>query len=177
MRVERFWNFILENYIWILIFWIIIYVVLSKYYINHNGGTDHFKKFLKISSIIYVITLLYITILGRANVPEKSVELRFLWEYKLLLSGKTEWLEQIMGNIFLFIPFGVLYAEWKFQGYKRTVFVGCIASLVIEVIQVIFNVGLFEFDDIFNNSLGVLLGYGIYRIAKFPKLFCNDKYD
>ena len=71
MRVERFWNFILENYIWILIFWIIIYVVLSKYYINHNGGTDHFKKFLKISSIIYVITLLYITILGRANVPEK----------------------------------------------------------------------------------------------------------
>ncbi|MBR4027500.1 MAG: VanZ family protein [Lachnospiraceae bacterium] len=37
-----------------------------------------------------------------------------------------------------------------------------VTSLTIEVLQLFMKKGLFEFDDIFHNTLGGVLGYVIY---------------
>jgi len=37
-------------------------------------------------------------------------------------------------------------------------------SFGIEVIQLVFKLGLFEFDDVFHNVLGAVIGYGLWRV-------------
>lgn len=101
------------------------------------------------------------------------------------------WVRQIRDNILLFVPMGVLFGEmmnrWPKRvgerrkrnrrsyragkGRKRGVcsfwwgkalITGFLLSLTVELIQLIFRLGLFEFDDMFNNTIGMMLGYGFY---------------
>lgn len=39
---------------------------------------------------------------------------------------------------------------------------GLLISVCIEVVQLVFHRGLFEFDDMFHNTLGTLIGIGIF---------------
>ena len=62
-----------------------------------------------------------------------------------------------IGNIFLFLPFGVLYPLSRDNSsWGRTVLAGFACSLGIEVLQPIFGRS-FDINDIFFNTLGVLV--------------------
>jgi glycopeptide antibiotics resistance protein len=39
-------------------------------------------------------------------------------------------------------------------------------SFSIEVIQLVFKMGLFEFDDMFHNVLGAVIGYGLWKVRR-----------
>ena len=41
-----------------------------------------------------------------------------------------------------------------------------VLSFGIELIQLVFKLGLFEFDDIFHNVLGAMIGYGLSKCCK-----------
>jgi glycopeptide antibiotics resistance protein len=71
--------------------------------------------------------------------------------------------EQIVKNILLFVPFGFLPALLikRFNSIK-IVPLAFLFSFYIELSQLLFRRGLFELDDLFNNSLGALIGYGIF---------------
>lgn len=43
-----------------------------------------------------------------------------------------------------------------------SIIIGSLLSTVIEVIQLISHRGLFEFDDIFHNTLGTVIGIGVF---------------
>ncbi len=43
-----------------------------------------------------------------------------------------------------------------------SIIIGSLLSTVIEVIQLFFHRGLFEFDDIFHNTLGTVIGIGVF---------------
>lgn len=52
---------------------------------------------------------------------------------------------------------------------KRRKFIITIASavgisLLIELLQLVTKRGLFEFDDIIHNTLGAVIGYGVYKL-------------
>lgn len=69
-------------------------------------------------------------------------------------------------NIMLFIPFGFLlplYSD-KLKKIYKVVPIGFIVTLAIEIIQYITKMGIFEVDDIFNNTFGTLIGYCIFMI-------------
>lgn len=69
-------------------------------------------------------------------------------------------------NIMLFIPLGFLlpiYSD-KFKKVYTAVPIGFLVTLAIEVIQYITKMGIFEVDDIFNNTFGTLIGYCIFMI-------------
>ncbi|MBQ4057569.1 MAG: VanZ family protein [Lachnospiraceae bacterium] len=46
--------------------------------------------------------------------------------------------------------------------YWKVVCIAFSISLSIELIQLAMHLGLFELDDLFHNSLGCALGYGIF---------------
>ena len=71
-----------------------------------------------------------------------------------------------LGNILLFIPIGFLFpiATGK-QKWYWTIGVGCSFSLIIETIQLITSLGYFDPDDIMLNTLGVVIGYGLWAIV------------
>lgn len=70
-----------------------------------------------------------------------------------------------IGNILLFIPFGFfLPLLWiKMRKLHKTIILGFLLSLTIEIIQFPLFRGT-DIDDLWLNTLGVLIGYYIFRI-------------
>lgn len=89
--------------------------------------------------------------------------------YKSLLKGEIPPLfNEMLLNVMLFIPVGLLLAP---QVSKRTarnqwliaLLLGLGLSLSIELLQLAFQKGSFETDDIIHNTLGCLIGFAIWR--------------
>lgn len=69
------------------------------------------------------------------------------------------------GNILLFSPFGV-FLKYKRLNLTQIFIFSLIFSLMIEVCQLIFKVGIFEIDDLMLNTIGAILGAKIYQIIR-----------
>ena len=128
-----------------------------------------------ISFGIYISVLLWSTLFSRIGTVNRG----FLWpfnSYVQILRGNTLFLFENIANIVLFIPLGIIL---KWRGVKKTkkvIVVGFIISLFIETLQIIFGLGIFECDDLINNTLGVIIGCffslkkcGVYYFSLKPK--------
>ncbi len=95
--------------------------------------------------------------------------LRIQYGRTVLFSSYAVWLQgnrgegiAILANIVLFMPMGFFFTyftEGKKHGFAKAVSLGFLCSLLIEFLQVAFTKGMFEADDLLNNSLGTALGY------------------
>ena len=81
----------------------------------------------------------------------------------------------IVGNIALFVPFGFLFPfVSEKRNFKRsvnffvTLLVTVLFCILIEGIQLVSKVGVFDVDDIIMNTFGSVVGYGLYRIVRKP---------
>ena len=68
----------------------------------------------------------------------------------------------------MLMPVGLL-APMLFERREKTktLLLGIGISLSIEILQFVMHRGLAETDDIMSNTLGVLIGIGIYSSVKF----------
>ncbi|MDI7741216.1 VanZ family protein [Lysinibacillus fusiformis] len=73
-------------------------------------------------------------------------------------------LSNLVGNIAVFIPFGMFLAVF----FKNKVIGGFALSLglslYLEYLQVIFSLGIFDVDDLILNTSGGLLGLGVIKL-------------
>ena len=83
----------------------------------------------------------------------------------------------LVGNLVAFVPIGILAAvlfKDLRSGWKMLL-LGAAFSLVVETLQVLLAVRVFDVDDILLNALGTWLGYGVFRLlyllTPFQKLF------
>ena len=69
-------------------------------------------------------------------------------------------------NVVLFLPVGILLgcSVWRMT-WKRALLIGLVLSIAIEVLQFVFKKGFCEVDDVMHNTLGCLIGYGIYKMV------------
>ena len=85
--------------------------------------------------------------------------------------SKRDLLLNIIGNCAMFIPTGIvvpcLYP--RLRSFKKTVLAGFLISFAIEIIQLPFAVRASDIDDLILNTAGVIIGYGIYALAKRRK--------
>ncbi len=116
----------------------------------------------------YMVVLIGATVLSRSNA---------MWNYQrivgLFVSYKDAWISgtasawrNLIINILLFVPLGFLLPlGWqRFQAFWKTCLIGLLLTVLIECFQLVFSFGLFELDDIFNNLLGTMIGYGFYEL-------------
>lgn len=96
------------------------------------------------------------TILFRPKSSTNRIILELFWEYRQCFSG-VGYGKDIICNILLFVPFGFFLGLLTGRWY--TVLAGFAVSLLIEVSQMVFQIGWFELDDIFNNTAGALIGF------------------
>ena len=108
--------------------------------------------------IIYVVIILSVTMLFREPFNGQHFQTQLFWSYEVWEIQKR----QIIENVLLFLPFGLIAGcLWKWKG----ILVGAGVSLLVELLQLISERGLFEFDDIVHNTLGTLIGVCIYMIC------------
>lgn len=101
----------------------------------------------------YILFILMETVLGRESGVGR-VELVPFWSY-----SHPELRMEIVLNYILFIPLGcLLYLCFGEKFGLRVVIAGLLLSTLIELIQLTFKIGVFEFDDIIGNTIGCLIG-------------------
>lgn len=73
----------------------------------------------------------------------------------------------LLGNILPFIPIGFLVPViYRRMTWPRAILLAIATGLFMEVLEVIFHVGIFDVDDIILNGLGVLIGYAFFRLLQ-----------
>ena len=131
------------------------------------------KKIQRIVSlsflIMYVIVIIYITCLCRTPSFSSRIAPYPLWSYVKVLTGNWNLEIQIIENIILFIPLGFLGFQ-LFHNRKIVLIFGLFLSISVEVSQLIFCLGLFEVDDILNNTMGAFIGTLICNYLKISDL-------
>ena len=126
---------------------------------------------------IVVAVILWVTVLGRESYIENSLVFEpfhaFYSFVKDIQDGRLRISGNFIGNIILFIPVGVLL-PFTGLGNKclKTGLMGLCFSIIIEATQLVTHRGFFEIDDLILNTIGALIGYGIYSVAR--KLFTKQ---
>lgn len=83
--------------------------------------------------------------------------------------------EENIGNFLMFLPFGIIYPLTKKDiKWKNVVLKGVILVLIIEIIEPVFG-RAFDVNDIFLNTLGVLVSSTIYVVGKDIVKKCSEK--
>ncbi len=125
--------------------------------------------------VIYLIGLIYLLFfaesMGRTMDSDANrhynlelfKEIKRFYMYRGTL-GVEAFFVNVFGNVVAFIPFGFLKSilVFKDRNFKKTVVSGFFFSLSIEITQLILNVGSFDVDDLFLNTIGIMIGYWIF---------------
>lgn len=127
------------------------------------------KKLYLIFIVLYTFLLLYWMFFGfgRTANSEKSIQLvPFSTIYKMFLQidNFKQFTINILGNIVVFIPYGFLgMITEKLKRAKLLFPIFILAISCIEFLQFITKRGFAEIDDVILNTIGVAIGFGIYK--------------
>lgn len=112
----------------------------------------------------YLFIVLAVTVLNRAPFTGQHFQPQLFWSWSV-----PRLRDQIIMNVIGFIPVGFLLAS-VLSSTSLSIFlaipVASLISLSIELLQLITSRGLFEFDDVFHNSLGAVIGVGLFLVFR-----------
>lgn len=89
----------------------------------------------------------------------------------------TGWyfLTNLLGNVFLFLPFGWLTRLFFSKNLKETILYTVIFSLMMESLQWLLSRGQADIDDILLNTIGSALGYAFANFYIFLSVRAKHK--
>ena len=139
-----------------------------------KGKRDiNFKSlFWWIMLIFYLFVVVSVT-LFRSSIFQNGQIISFFYSYKeaWISASETAW-RNIILNILMFVPLGfwLPVGKERFRVFWKTYLIGFLFTVGIESLQLILSLGLFEVADVFNNTLGTMIGYGCYKIVEYVVL-------
>ena len=129
-----------------------------------------FKKIYRIFVLPYTIFLLYLMFLGFGREQHEANIVRLLPHVSTILfvQNTTSWesiIINLFGNIIMFIPFGFLgWLNAKYFSFKKLIVDFLSALIIVEALQYLTRLGVFDIDDLALNSLGVWMGFQMRKI-------------
>lgn len=135
------------------------------------------RIFARIVFVLYLVVLAYFLFFseryGRGHAQDYRYNLTPLKEIKRYLQYREQlgweyFIVNIYGNILAFLPFGfflpiISAANRKFLNVALYTFE---FSLGIELVQLSFQVGTFDVDDLIMNTIGGVLGFILYWLFR-----------
>ena len=124
-----------------------------------------FRKIYRIFILPYTIFLLYLMFLGFGREQHEANIVRLLPFVSTILfvQNTTSWesiIINLLGNIIMFIPFGFLgWLNAKYFSFKKLIVDFLSALIIVEALQYLTRLGVFDIDDLALNSLGVWIGF------------------
>lgn len=129
-----------------------------------------FRKIYRIFIFPYTIFLLYLMFLGfgREQHEANIVRLLPLVSTILFVQNTTSWesiIINLLGNIIMFIPFGFLgWLNAKYFSFKKLIVDFLSVLIIVEALQYLTRLGVFDIDDLALNSLGVWIGFQMRKL-------------
>lgn len=159
----------------IIIIGIKFILIALYYFLYYRKQQSERKKQIHIMKLLlgaifigYIVFVFELTIIGRGTSHYLQMNLHPFSGYvdawkKYSLSE----LQNCIFNILMFVPLGILFPLIfpRFKEFKWLLLVVVSATLSIETYQTLSGAGIFELDDLFNNSLGGIIGYQLYRLG------------
>ena len=131
-------------------------------------------RWLPVLMLTGYAAIYYCVVFDRIPYKAPLANLTPFWSYRQAVeegiisqNGLHSLAQEILQNILLFVPLGMLLS-WLFPKHPVLIpFLLCLAfSLLTEVLQYFTRTGMAEFDDVFNNTLGCLIGTGIIQLTR-----------
>ena len=124
-----------------------------------------FRKIYRFFIFPYTIFLLYLMFLGFGREQHEANIVRLLpfISTVFFVQNTTSWesiIINLFGNIIMFIPFGFLgWLNAKYFSLKKLILDFLSALIIVEALQYLTRLGVFDIDDLALNSLGVWIGF------------------
>ncbi len=125
--------------------------------------------------VLLVYFLFFAEKMGRASVGRETYayNLKLFKEISRFITyrdvlGTAAAAVNILGNIAAFMPFGILIPLiWrKLDKWYAVLVLSFALSLTVETLQLVTRVGSFDVDDLLLNTIGGILGFLVYRLAR-----------
>lgn len=147
---------------------LITLIVGTLLLVSQKGIKYGLKSSLKLFLAGYILILCCSTIVFRKTRRVVNYDLIPFRSYCEILNGKTEYLlPQVIMNILVFIPLGVLLtASFHTMKLWQLLLLGIGLSVIIEISQLFFHKGLCEIDDVIHNGMGCMIGVVLARCLK-----------
>ncbi|MBE5882308.1 MAG: VanZ family protein [Lachnospiraceae bacterium] len=133
----------------------------------------NFKKFFWwFILVFYLFVVISVTLLSRPGHigfgNGQIVSSFYSYKEAWVSASETAW-RNIILNILMFVPLGFWLPVGKkaFRSFWKTYLVGLLLTVGIEVLQLLLSRGIFEVADVFNNTLGTMIGYGVYKVIEY----------
>ncbi len=146
----------------ILLSWLLFRIITK--------GTKKFRWTQAICIVLlvgYAALVLYATVL-RMDGGYRDISLHLFRGWREAWNGFSLqlWLNVLL-NVALLVPLGVLLPllAKPFRKWYASLVAGLAASLCIETVQYLTARGLFDIDDLFNNTLGAVIGYCLVMLC------------
>lgn len=151
----------------ILIFILLLFSII--FFLTFGKGKTFRLLLSRFTLGEYVFLIYSSTVLFRTTKQYQEPNLTPFWKYKTYDNmGNMYLLPEIIMNLVVFIPFGYLFGM-SFSNIKlwQVLMMGFLVSISIEFLQFFYKLGMAEFDDVFHNTLGVAIGYSLYKLIYF----------
>lgn len=144
------------------------YIISNKYIDKLENKTKLKKISLTISCIYYSIFLFNITFFARSTFVDAVNLVPFREISEILRSGNSyQIIINILGNLFVFMPIEFFMIElFSIRKWYKNLLISIAIILGIEIVQYVFNVGVFDIDDIILCSFSMMLFYLFYQNIK-----------
>ncbi|MCD7809916.1 MAG: VanZ family protein [Erysipelotrichaceae bacterium] len=171
MQFSNFITLALECFM-IAVIIVIIVASFYRYICKHVLKKDSLNKCQSLKYIllaIYLIVVFIATLFFRES-ASYGVSFQFFSSYRYAWNNFSisEW-RYIILNILMFVPIGFLVplVSVKMRRFYKTTLFSLLFTLLIETSQLISHRGIFEADDILNNLVGGMIGYGLFTLFHY----------
>ena len=163
----------------ILIFVIVVSIVRLSSLYSHGKRIILYHEFISMVFVIYLLLLFeLVTNSDMTSIGNNFTPFKEMFRYEIT---SNLFLTNVLGNVLLFVPFGLFVSYYiKNINFVKIFLITIITSFSIESIQT--KIGRsFDVDDIILNVLGGIIGMIIYKILKkirnsLPRIFRSETF-
>lgn len=134
----------------------------------YSAQIKHKTVLFTVISVVYLAVLLSFTLLYREDVTKTDVStIPFNSFFQILTVGWYGWGKYIfmgiVGNMLLFVPLGMIVGNIFVSKHRVLISVisGFALSMTVECIQYVYELGVFEIDDLIINTWGAIIGCSV----------------
>lgn len=155
----------IPNEVFCVLIALLFLAALSLYCLKKWGR--FWRGFIALALLEYIFLIYCSTILFRDQWEDPIYNFSLFWSYAACSKGGSLdiGVDMVM-NVVLFIPIGLLLgiSIYKIRWWV-VLMIGICISFSIEVSQYFTHRGFSELDDIYHNTMGCMIGYGLYRMV------------